>query len=95
MQHSGTVWATLQPCIALCGFLGPQQTDRQTCRLRSMDPQSFSKAAAVQAPCEFRADFSIPLPCNSLFMEFLPWGKWVLLQSQKVIFAQTPLPVYN
>lgn len=95
LQRSETVWATLQPCVALCGSLGPQQTDRQTCRLRSMDPQGFSKAAVVQAPCEFRADFSVPLPCNSLFMEFLPWGKWVLLQSQKVIFAQTPLPVYN
>jgi len=52
-----------------------------------MAPQGFSKAAVAQAPFDFGAEFSVALLRNSLFMEFLPWGKWALLQSQKVIFA--------
>lgn len=74
MQRSETVWATLQLCIALCIHSGLQQTDRQTLRLRSMDPWGSLSAGTVQAPCDFGADFFIPLPCNSFFMEFYLGG---------------------
>lgn len=70
----------------LLQFLWPAD-DAQAPRLRSMAPQGFSKAAVAQAPFDFGAEFSVALLRNSLFMEFLPWGKWALLQSQKVIFA--------